>query len=268
MIRILLFFGITFFATQLLFADPVIPISETVALQIGKKIWKNECAGTINGLTSWNKGENFASLGICHFIWYPASEKKVFDESFPKLLTFLQENQVILPFWLQKNPPCPWSNPDEFQREVTSLQDERMNELKKILQETISLQARFAIHRLQNALPLMLEKTEEKERANVTAQFYRIAEIPAGLYALVDYVNFKGEGVKETERYNNQGWGLLQVLEQMKGKEAAGALFEFSRSAEFVLTRRVHNAPAERREERWLPGWINRTKTYYNYNLD
>ncbi|MES2309580.1 MAG: hypothetical protein V4507_12060 [Verrucomicrobiota bacterium] len=249
-------------------AESRIQISDSVALKIGNKIWKNECNGTINGLTSWNKGENFASLGICHFIWYPVSETKVFDESFPKLLTFLESNRVTLPFWLQKNPPCPWPNQAEFQKAVANPQDERMIELKKLLQETIPLQARFAIVRLQNALPLMLEKTEEKNRANVTQQFYRIAEIPAGLYALVDYVNFKGEGVKETERYNQQGWGLLQVLEQLHGAEAPGALFEFSRAAEFVLTRRVKNAPPERHEERWLPGWINRCKTYANYNLD
>ena len=39
--------------------------------RIGKRIWQNECGGTADGLTSWNAGENFASLGIGHFIWYP-----------------------------------------------------------------------------------------------------------------------------------------------------------------------------------------------------
>ncbi|PWU11360.1 MAG: hypothetical protein C5B47_00975, partial [Verrucomicrobia bacterium] len=36
---------------------------------IGAQVWKNECAGTTSGLTSWNRGEDFASLGIGHFIW-------------------------------------------------------------------------------------------------------------------------------------------------------------------------------------------------------
>ena len=31
---------------------------------------KMNAGGTISGLTSWNVGENFASLGIGHFIWY------------------------------------------------------------------------------------------------------------------------------------------------------------------------------------------------------
>lgn len=256
------------FSFAILLADPLSEISDAEALQIGNKIWKNECNGTINGLTSWNAGENFASLGINHFIWYPATEKKVFDESFPKLLTFLQQNRVFIPFWLQKSPPCPWKNRDEFLSAIKNPQDEKMVELKKLLENTIALQARFSILRLQNALPLILEKTEAKNRPRITAQFNLLTTIPAGLFALIDYVNFKGEGTKETERYNNQGWGLLQVLEEMNPTERAGALFQFSHSAEIVLTRRVRNAPPERHEERWLPGWINRVRSYLNYRLD
>ena len=46
-------------------------------------------------------------------------------------------------------------------------------------------------------------------------RFDRVASSAMGCYALVDYVNFKGEGVLATERYAGQGWGLLQVLEGM-----------------------------------------------------
>ena len=31
--------------------------------RIGKRIWQNECGGTVEGLTSWSTGEDFASLG-------------------------------------------------------------------------------------------------------------------------------------------------------------------------------------------------------------
>jgi hypothetical protein len=83
------------------------------------------------------------------------------------------------------------------------------------------------------------------------------------MYCLVDYVNFKGEGIKPTERYNGQGWGLLQVLEEMQGyPTGSAATAEFSRAASAVLTRRVQNAPAARGEQRWLAGWLNRCKTY------
>jgi len=52
-----------------------IAVNRADSLAIGRKIWQNECAGTVEGLTSWNKGEDFASLGIGHFIWYPAERK-------------------------------------------------------------------------------------------------------------------------------------------------------------------------------------------------
>lgn len=70
--------------------------------------------------------------------------------------------------------------------------------------KTIDLQALFAIQRLQQALPLMLEKTTPENQDKVQAQWNLMTQIPTGLFALVDYVNFKGEGIKETERYQNQ----------------------------------------------------------------
>jgi len=75
-------------------------------------------------------------------------------------------------------------------------------------------------------------------------------------------VNFKGEGVLHTERYQGQGWGLLQVLEAMDGTSVSGAVDEFARAASAVLTRRVQNSPAERHESRWLSGWIRRVNSY------
>src|SRR5688500_9282686 len=59
-------------------------VSSQDANAIGEKIWRNECKGTIEGLTNWKKGENFASMGIGHFIWYPAEKKERFRETFPE----------------------------------------------------------------------------------------------------------------------------------------------------------------------------------------
>jgi hypothetical protein len=108
----------------------------------------------------------------------------------------------------------------------------------------------------------MLAEAAPADRANVQQQFERLARTPRGCYALVDYVNFKGEGVLHTERYQGQGWGLLQVLESMHDTSDAAAVDEFSRAAKAILTRRVHNAPAERHESRWLMGWIRRVNSY------
>ena len=52
-----------------------IRLSDSQAVRIGAKIWQNESGGTIAGLTAWNHGEDFASLRIGHFIWYPAGRR-------------------------------------------------------------------------------------------------------------------------------------------------------------------------------------------------
>jgi hypothetical protein len=136
-----------------------------------------------------------------------------------------------------------------------------MKQLRQFLVDTVDLQAQFMVNRLQNALPKMLEETAPSNRARVQQQFQRLTNSARGCFALVDYVNFKGEGVLHTERYRDQGWGLLQVLEQMPDTNG-DAVEVFSRAAAEVLTRRVHNAPTERKESRWLPGWIHRVNSY------
>ena len=233
-----------------------IQVAERDADRIGKKIWMNEGSGKIKNLTIWNQGENFASLGIGHFIWYPAGKEGSFKETFPELIVFLQEQGVEIPTWLQKTPP--WKSYTAFKRDEQSAD---MKQLRTLLVNTIPEQVQFIIRRLELALPKMLESLPtEAQRTQVREQFYRVAQQSAGVYALIDYVNFKGEGTSPRERYQGQGWGLLQVLENMRDSD--NVMAEFAESAEFVLKRRIKNAPPARNESRWLPGWKNRIKTY------
>jgi hypothetical protein len=238
-----------------------ITLSHADVLKIGKKIWQNECNGTIAGLTSWNAGEDFASLGIGHFIWYPKGRRGPFEESFPKLVSFISKRGAKLPTLLlgTGEKPCPWNSRTEFLGAQNSTE---MNQLRRFLEGTIDLQAEFLLARLDSALPKMLAEAAPSDRANVQKQFERLTKTPQGCYALIDYVNFKGEGVLHTERYQGQGWGLLQVLEAMRGSRDAGAVDEFARAAKAVLTQRVQNSPAERNESRWLSGWIRRVNSY------
>ena len=237
-----------------------IQISNADALRIGKRVWQNESNGSVAGLTAWNAGEDFASLGIGHFIWYPQGMRGPFEESFPKFLAYAHEWNITVPVWLNQATACPWNSRAEFSRAQNSAQ---MRELREFLAHTVDLQAQFLVSRLQQSLAKMLNEAAPGERANVERQFSRVAGTPHGCYALVDYVNFKGEGVLGTERYRGEGWGLLQVLEGMHGTEGgAAATQEFSKSAAAILRRRVQNSPPERHEARWLPGWLNRVHTY------
>ena len=96
----------------LLLTTHIFALSDAELDAIGHRVWKNECAGTRDGLTSWNSGENFASLGIGHFIWYPKGTSGPFEESFPKLMKFFGENGQGVPMWLKD--VCPWRSRAAF----------------------------------------------------------------------------------------------------------------------------------------------------------
>ena len=185
------------FALSLFSLDPSILSAATIQLsgeeaaRIGRKIWQNECGGTIAGLTSWNEGENFASLGIGHFIWYPKNMRGPFEESFPKFLVFAAEHGAAVPEWLKKAQACPWNSRVEFVAARTSPQ---MLGLRQFLAHTVDVQTQFMVARLEQALPKMLDDAAPANRADVQRQFERVANARGGCYALVDYVNFKGEG--------------------------------------------------------------------------
>ena len=235
-------------------------LSPAQARQIGKKIWQNECNGTVAGLTSWNAGENFASLGIGHFIWYPPGEKGPFEESFPPLVRFISRRGAKLPSLLQKSGTleCPWKNRHDF---LAAQQTDQMKQLRQFLADTVDLQSEFLVDRLTRSLPKMLDEAPASDRAKIQTNFDRLSKTSLGCYGLVDYVTFKGEGVLPSERYQGRGWGLLQVLTEMK-TDSTPAEKELARAAAAVLKQRVQNAPPARNEQRWLAGWLKRVNSY------
>ncbi|MEE9213433.1 MAG: hypothetical protein V3U54_01385 [Thermodesulfobacteriota bacterium] len=240
-----------------------VSISTNELNDVGKRIFQNEASGKNENLIVWNKGEDFASLGIGHFIWYPEGREGPFKESFPDFINFLTEKGIELPDWLGKNRELPWKDQKTLfmEREHNSYKYVSLNEL---LIRTIPYQAEFMFNRFITSLPIVLEAADQGRRKEIENKFFRVAHAPLGVYALMDYVNFKGEGTLETERYNCEGWGLLQVLEEMHGERVQIDVMEdFSNAACRVLIRRVHNSPPERNEQRWIIGWLNRVKTYF-----
>lgn len=227
--------------------------------RVGKRIWQNECSGSVAGLTSWNGGEDFASLGIGHFIWYPKGRRGPFEESFPPLMAFLAARGIATPAWTQG--PCPWPTKATFEADKNS---ERQKELRNLLSRTVRQQTEFIMARMETALPKMLAQAPSAQRAWVKTAFASLMTTPEGMFCLIDYVNFKGEGTSATERYQGQGWGLLQVLQAIGENPSSYTDWnaQFAEAAKRVLSRRVANAPAERNEKRWLAGWHNRCDSY------
>lgn len=235
--------------------------NDSSLMGVGLRVWQNECAATVEGLTSWNDGEEFASLGIGHFIWHPAGSRSKFVETFPELIRFLQSEKVELPRWLEDARFCPWKNRRDFQRSCTR-GDRKIKELRTILKNTVGLQAKFLSMRVDRALVELTAHAPEKEKAKIAQRYQKIREHRDGLYVLIDYVNFKGYGTSEQERYQGTGWGLFQVLTEMSDDPKADPVKEFVLSAKKLLEKRVQNAPIQRNEQRYLNGWFARLDSY------
>ncbi|MES2995483.1 MAG: hypothetical protein V4733_01605 [Verrucomicrobiota bacterium] len=234
-------------------------LSANQKAKIGKKIWQNESGGTVAGLTAWNAGEEFPSLGIGHFIWYPAGFHGRFQESWPLFVSYAKQRGGTLPaVALERNSP--WRSKAEFQREFNSPQ---MSGLRSWLAANVTLQTDFIIARSRAALGKILAAAPADERTRIQANYRKVATTPQGTYALIDYVNFKGDGTNVSERYNGRGWGLMQVLGEMRDVPAGpAAATEFAAAAKRALSRRIANSPPARGEKRWEAGWHNRCETY------
>ena len=227
---------------------------------VGKKVWINECDGTVAGLTSWNGGEAFPSLGIGHFIWYPAGKRGPFEESFPLLIAYLKQRGIEMPRWLTPLGPCPWSNRRAFMDDFNGA---RLSGLRKFLAATVAEQSDFLFERLRLSEAQLSERLDANDAARLKRNFQLLSESTSGTYALVDYVNFKGEGTIPSESYQGKGWGLRQVLLAMKDPDGqADAPSKFAAAAARVLRQRVKLSPSERNERQFLPGWLDRTASY------
>jgi hypothetical protein len=242
-------------------------IAGRLAEKLGRKIWMNETGGDPLAITDWNAGEDFMSLGIGHFIWFPVNRRRDrFEESFPPMLEFQRDMGIVLPAWLDQRPipPCPWQDRQDFKSHFNSPE---MVELRQFLHATFAGQTQFLIFRTRLALPRILASLDKPaDRDHVRQQFDRVVRASPDCYPLVDYTNFKGEGIALSETFEDketrahEGWGLKQVLLAMSGvEEGQAALDAFANAAKSVLKRRIRNVPAD---EIRTQGWLARCDSY------
>jgi hypothetical protein len=234
---------------------------------IAARIYQNEAMGQSRYLTFWGEGEDFPSFGIGHFIWFPAGVDAPFDEMFPQMASFVREHSpddISYPPWMAELTPfdAPWSDKQQFDEAWSSPE---MTQLRHWLEVTGHYQARFIVATFEQRWRGLELPAEQKQP--MTALLQRLATSAEGLFAIIDYYNFKGLGNNPRERYQDQGWGLIQVLQETDrlDRESGGCedLVElFRRSAANRLSLRVELSPPERGEERWLEGWLNRLQGY------
>lgn len=224
--------------------------------QIGKRIFQNECGGDSSKLVYWNSNEAFVSCGIGHFIWIHELEqtRQPFEDQFSALLAFLNKHYIVLPDWISMSYNCPWKTRIAW---LEPLAQKQSKELCDLLEKTIGLQCQFIIERFNQRI----KKVSLTKHALYAVN--QLQKTSKGIFALIDYAHFKGFGDNPRERYNDQGWGLCDVLENISFNKQ-DLIQAFIQSAQQILKRRVLNAPADRKkqEEQWLHGWVNRVNRY------
>lgn len=238
-----------------------ISLSKEQLHALGKKIWQRECGMKESGLIHWHEREPFPSLGIGHFIWYPTGATKSFEQTFPDLINFMIKKGEVIPVWLSKaiNNGCPWKDRETF---IQFINGKQLQELRIFLAATVDLQAEYIVHRFAGSIEKMILQAPKNKRSYIKRQFDLLSGSTQGLFAMIDYLHFKGAGTNRHERYNNQGWGLVQVLQNMKPVPTQTALAEFNRTAKLLLHQRVVNSKNRQMEERFLAGWFARIDSY------
>ena len=226
---------------------------------IGRKIWQNESGGKVTGLTHWNDGEEFPSMGIGHFIWYPKGFNGRWTETWPEFVKYAASRGLAAPA-VGRQADCPWPNKASFMKDFNGPQ---LTGLRNWLAANITVQTEFIAYKSRAALPKIMKAAPAAERARIKNNYDKVASTPNGIYALVDYVNFKGDGTNPSETYAGQGWGLMWVLKEMRtvGSGQAAAR-EFGQAAKRRLDLRIKNSPPARGESRWRAGWHNRCDSY------
>ncbi|ADV46835.1 hypothetical protein [Nitratifractor salsuginis] len=255
-----LLFGSFLFASEL-------KLSDAQARRIAHMIWQNEGSGQRWQLVWWNKGEEFASCGIGHFIWYTKEQRMWFKESFPPMLKFLIAHGAKAPKWLTPQTPCVWNSYERW-KQAKEQNSPKMRELTVFLDRTQGLQARYMLRRLNESFPKILRYAERHGQGKIVEKNYRRllyrkdgSVDPQGAYILIDYINFKGDGVTKSERYQGKGWGLYQVLTRMDLRDP-DPHHAFAVAARKVLERLIRIAPPERKLWRFKKGWFKRLESY------
>ena len=183
------------------------------------------------------------------------------------VVAFMQQQGVKMPPWLTPQTDLPWQTKEAFFK-AKSAKTKKYRELFLFLKRTMPQQAAFMAQRTADALPQMIGSIDDPKKAAVIKRrfmhmlYKKDGTIDErGLYILIDYTNFKGEGTLKSERYKGQGWGLLQVLEHFDEKHP-NKYRAFSDAAKDMLSCRIRNSPSARGEERWRKGWFKRLDTY------
>lgn len=246
-------------------------------LSLGYRMWHNYAGGTLEGLTKWDGSDadhEFMYLGIANNIWLPAGSSSMFQADWPTVAQRLQELGCKIKPWMLGD--CPWSSQEEFEADFNS---KKMVWLREHLskKKLVRAQAFCVAERLQrsmdpNSPDSLFNGLTDEQSALVQKNFDLVVHCsnPLGIYSLIDYVNYKGEGrLSGNEKFNNEGFGLLQVLLNMKTPEEGAnditIMNAFVEGAKVTLHNRIINHKIQdpnSNDEQYWNMWVAHLNDY------
>lgn len=258
-------------------------LSKDELLSLGYRMWNNYAGGTVDGLTKWDGSDadhEFMYLGIAQNIWLPEGSNSIFQADWSTVAEELKKRGCKIKPWMLKD--CPWKTQEEFDADFNG---KKMTWLRTHLskEKFVRAQAFCIAERLQRAMDpnssdFLLMGLTADQSALVQKNFNLAvnSKDPLGVYTLIDYVNFKGEGrLSGTEEFNGQGWGLLQVLLNMKapadGASDMDIMVAFVQSAKFTLCQRVINHKTQdptNNDVQYLDMWVAHLNDYLLTNAE
>ncbi len=241
--------------------NPTFPTAWIAALS--RRIYLNECAGQEAYLLYWSEKEPFPSLGIGHFIWFPKGVNPSFEETFPQMLAYVSQ-RYSAPLEIKRylGQSAPWANRETFLVWSNSAAGENF---RQWLMESMAWQTEFILQRFWTKWQQALAEIPLTERDDIRQKSDSFIRFQLGFLAMVDYFNFKGLGDSPQERYQGEGWGLIQVFRSMlwhEGMSEEQLLDEFISAAKARLALRVRLAENKQIERQWLKGWNKRLDGY------
>ncbi|MCX5923503.1 MAG: hypothetical protein NTU89_02950 [Candidatus Dependentiae bacterium] len=244
----------------LLSQQNIMSLSPDVISRIGKQIWHNEASCREDYLTYWSDKESFPSFGIGHSIWIPQGHEVKYTQGFHPLCEHLKDNGIILPSWLEDSlsTGAPWQNRTDFYND-----QEKLQELRKLFSSTVAHQAQFMVIRLKNKLPEIINAAPKSKRKKVKRIIDLMLSSAIGTYVLVDYLNFKGDGLNPAEQSNGKSWGLLSVLLDMpENLTQTNVTKAFTVAATKKLLMLIEHSGPDYNRLNFFGGWITRLNTY------
>ncbi|MFZ4116632.1 MAG: hypothetical protein ACOYK6_07940 [Chthoniobacterales bacterium] len=238
---------------------------------IGKRFFKDQKAEENKPKWGEDQEHNFVYIGSLEYIWYGENNRAQFVEDWPTVASRLKAAGLPIEDWALG--ACPWNTKEDFDEEVKSSTlpdstldpESRIGKLIALLSqdEAKTVQVQTLVDRLNRALesshdssltPTIFQDLPPGELELLKSNLDAVASVqdakghPLGLYALIDYPYFKGEGTAIGEHCNVDGWGLQEVLLNMdpnKVKDADGVvdgpLQAFIDSGMATLDRRIAN---------------------------